>query len=750
VKTILQVSENGFCVCKYKTKDDSVPSEARDKNSPPGFIQFTATGYMLPLTDLIEVELEGTWQRHERHGLQFNVEQHAEIMPLTKEGITAYLGSGLIKWIGPKTARAIVNKFGLDTLEVMENQPELLRNIRGVSDARLGKIKASFAESRSMRDIVSYLSPFGISLKSIAKIQKEFGGNALQIIKTQPFRLCAISGFGFKSVDAIARKTHCNLSDALRTRGGIVYLLDEAAVSGHLYLPLDELAAKAYTLLNEGMEREVIGIGDIRAELDGMLKTNQIQSDIGRVYKAMYRKAEITVARKVLELLISESPLKADIEKEMMESQKKLGIRLAERQKDAVRMWFGSMLSIITGGPGVGKTTILQVILDIYQRIKPDGEILLAAPTGRASKRMVETTGYSSASTLHSALGLFSEDGDDGFYGEKTPVSADLVVVDEMSMIDMLLAGELFSRIESGTQLLLVGDPDQLPSVGPGSVLRELLRCRLIPAVHLDEIFRQKANSRIYINAKAINAGDTKAISYGDDFEFIKTDDSGEAAQIVLDTFLAEVAQHGLENVQILAPFKSRGETCVQKLNERAHDLINPPAKGSPEYRHGMTVYRVGDKVMQTKNNYNIAWTKDDGEQGKGVNNGDIGFIVSFTEKDDEFLMKVRFSDSYEVAYSAEDMDQLEHAYAISIHKSQGSEFLSVITPLLKENYIILRRNLVYTAASRAKLKMTFVGQKQALYIAISRNDVDKRNTLLADRIVSYHRKRLAARATAQ
>jgi len=724
--------------------------EARDKRSPAGVIWFTATGYLLPLTDLIDVELEGFWQKHEKYGLQFKVEHHEEIMPQTIEGIAGYLGSGLVKGIGPKTAKLIVDRFGLGTMDMLDNQPERLTEVRGISTVRLESIKTSLIESRAMRDISSYLSPYGVGVKMVAKIHKEFGGDAMRILKTQPFKLCSISGVGFKTADQIARKTRCNLSDALRIRGGLVYLLEKAAVEGHLFLPADELAEKSHEMLNDGLEREFVGIGEVRFELDAMLKEGLLQSDIGRVYKLAYRKAEIIVARKVLELLNSKVSYTVDIEKELEVSQKKLGIRLSGKQKDAVRICFSSMLCIITGEPGTGKTTVLQVILDIYQRINPDGEILLAAPTGRASKRMMETTGHPSASTLHSALGLLSHDEADGFYGETVMVSADYAVVDEMSMVDMLLAGELFSRIEPGTQLLLVGDPDQLPSVGPGNVLRELIRCGLIPLVHLDVVYRQKEDSRIALNAHAVNTGKTKDISYGDDFTFIKTDNSAEAARIVLDTYISEIAQYGIENVQILSPFKFRGETCVQKLNEQARELVNPPQKGKAEYRAGTVVYREGDKVMQMKNNYNAVWTKDDGEQGKGIYNGDIGFIGKIGEKDDEVAIEVRFSDSYEVTYGPDDLEHLEHAYATSIHKSQGNEYLSVITPLMKEHYKSLQRNLVYTVISRAKRRMTFVGQKQALYIAVSKSDVDKRNTLLADRIVSYYRRMQAAKTRRQ
>lgn len=718
--------KNGFSVCQYSTKDESVPLEARDKRAPEGIIYFTATGYWLPDTDILDYDLDGVWAKNDRFGPQLEVKYFSEIVPKTKKGMIAYLGSGLIKGIGPKTAQVIVDAYGARTMDVMENDPERLLSIRGISTERLEKIKNSLAESRSMREIVSYLAPYGVSVKEAAKILKHFGGESIRTLKTQPFRLCAISGFGFKTVDQIARKTFCPLTDPLRIRGGLTYLLDEAAVSGHLFLPELELEEKAHVLLNEELEDEIISPGMVHNELERMLKEGLLQSDIARVYKPEFRKAEIIAARKVLQMLGTPSDLEIDIEKELTVSQKKLGVKLAGKQCDAVRMCFTNTFSIMTGGPGTGKTTTLRVILDICERVLPDNEILLAAPTGRASRRMVETTGFPTASTLHKALGI-SAGHDYDFDEVKPELDTDFVVVDEVSMIDMLLAAALFHRLKRDTRLLFVGDPDQLPSVGPGNVLRELLRCGIIPYTHLDTIYRQKAGSRIALNAHAINNGNKNSLVYGDDFVFLKAEDSEEAARIVLETYMLEVDKYGVENVQILAPFKSRGEVCVQKINEKGRELINPPSAAKSERQFGFRIFRSGDKVIQTKN-------RDE------VSNGDIGFIDRIYQKDDDAYLDVGFGGPV-ILYQEDEVDQLDLAYATTIHKSQGSEYTSVIIPLLKEHWIMLRRNLVYTAITRAKEKITLVGQKQALYMAISKNDIDVRNTLLADRIVSYYRK---------
>ena len=724
--TVFQSKENGFTICRYVTEEPSIPAAARSKFSTAGRTMITAKGYNLPTTDAVDFELTGQWE-DSKYGLQLSVESFQEVVPPTREGIIGYLSSGLIKGIGPKTAAAIYKAFGLQTMEVLENRPSELLNIRGISPQKLETIQASFLESRALRDIVARLSPYGISVKKVAKVLEAFGGNTMDILQNQPFRLCEIKGFGFKIVDAIARAVRCSPSDPLRIGGGLCYLLDEAEQAGHLFLPYRELLQKAHQLLNDGFSQEVVSLPALEARLDRLLAEKRLACDIQRVYQPELRRAEADVAHRVLQMLTEPIDFKADIEAELARSQSSLGLTLSQRQAEAVRMWAKSPLSIITGGPDTGKTTTLRVILDIYKRIKPKGEILLAAPTGRASRRMVESTGHPSASTLHSALGLAADEGN-GYFGGDVSLEADLVIVDEVSMIDMRLAAELFRGIEAGTQLLLVGDPDQLPSVGPGNVLRELLRCNLIPTTHLDIAYRQKEASRIALNAHAINEGRKDALEYGDDFLFLSAGQAAEAAQLVLNTYQEAISRQNLLDVQILAPFRSRGECSVKRLNEEIQKLINPPDPHKKEIKYGAQVFRELDKVIQTKNR-------------EAVSNGDVGLIVSITQDEEEgSILRVLFSDERAVDYTTEELSQLELAYATTIHKSQGSEYHTVIIPILKDQYIMLRRNLIYTAVSRAKRQVVLVGQKQALYIAIERNDIDQRNTLLADRIVSYYR----------
>ncbi len=730
--TVFQSKENGFTICRYATEEPNLPGAARSRFSTPGRTVITAKGYNLPTTDAVDFEITGQWE-DSKYGLQLSVESFRELVPQTKEGIIGYLSSGLIKGVGPKMAAAIYGAFGLQTMEVLENRPEELLRIRGISPQKLEKIRLSFQDSRALRDIVARLSPYGISVKKAAKVLEAFGGNAMEILQNQPFRLCEIRGFGFKIVDAIARAVRCNPSDPLRIGGGLCYLLDEAEQAGHLFLPCEELLQKAHLLLNEGLPQEEVTRPVVEARLNQLLAEKKLFCDIQRVYKPDLRKAEVDVARKALQMLSGQNSLPGDMDAELARSQKSLGLTLSEKQAEAVRMWAKSPLSIITGGPGTGKTTTLRVILDIYKRVRPKGEILLAAPTGRASRRMVESTGHPAASTLHSALGLFADEEDRYLGGQ--PLEADLVIVDEVSMIDMRLAAELFRRVEAGTQLLLVGDPDQLPSVGPGNVLRELLRCGLIPTVHLDIAYRQKNASRIALNAHTINEGDKDSLAYGEDFRFLPAEQADEAAQIVLAVYQEAVTHQNLLEVQILAPFRSRGECSVKRLNEEIQKLINPPDPCKKELKYGTQVFRELDKVIQTKNR-------------EAVSNGDVGLIVSITQDEEEGdTVRVLFSDERAVDYSAEELSQLELAYATTIHKSQGSEYHTVIIPILKDQYIMLRRNLIYTAVSRAKQQVSLVGQKQALHIAIDRNDVDRRNTLLADRIVSYYRQMNAGKS---
>ena len=723
-------SDNGYCVFSYSTQDESVPKEAR-KNTffSDDKIHFTAVGYHLVSTNVVEVELDGTWEQS-KHGLQLSVTTCKQIVPTDQAGVLAYLSSGIIKGVGPEIAKAIVAKFGDKTMEVLDQNPQQLLSIRGIARTKLKTIVASYEETKALSDLMIYLAPFGVSMKKAAMIKEEFGDQSLQIVKTDPFQLCRIKGFGFMTVDSIARKTKVSLKHPMRYAGAINYVLDEARVSGHLFLSVDETVGRCYDLLNSDCEAEVVSEGEIRQAISNERLESRIYVEGTRVYLSYERMCEVKAAKRIVSMILQEDFEEIyDLDEKIDQAEQTLKQKLAPSQRKAVKLCLSHPISIMTGGPGSGKTTTLRFILDIYKKEYPSNEILLAAPTGRASRRMAEQTGMF-ASTLHSALGLITDE--ESPLNDTELLPADLIVVDEFSMVDMRLAYILLERIKPGAQLLIVGDADQLPSVGAGNVLREMIRSEKVPTAVLDTIFRQASNSRIIVNAHAINHNDTH-LQYGDDFQMLEVQNAEDAAQLVVKNYLQEVSQHGLENVQILSPFRKRGAVASNALNETIRDLVNPASKRKMELKCGSRVFRVGDRIMQTANR-------------NGVSNGDVGLITGMVKADDEVFVDIRLLDGRELRYSKDMMEDVEFSYCLTIHKSQGQEYPVIIVPLLKEHYIMLRRNLLYTAVTRAKAKVILIGQRQAVYIAIHKCDVGQRNTVLADRIVAYYNREMSKR----
>ena len=723
-------SDNGYCVFSYSTQDESVPKEAR-KNTffSDDKIHFTAVGYHLVSTNVVEVELDGTWEQS-KHGLQLSVTTCKQIVPTDQAGVLAYLSSGIIKGVGPEIAKAIVAKFGDKTMEVLDQNPQQLLSIRGIARTKLKTIVASYEETKALSDLMIYLAPFGVSMKKAAMIKEEFGDQSLQIVKTDPFQLCRIKGFGFMTVDSIARKTKVSLKHPMRYAGAINYVLDEARVSGHLFLSVDETVGRCYDLLNSDCEAEVVSEGEIRQAISNERLESRIYVEGTRVYLSYERMCEVKAAKRIVSMILQEDFEEIyDLDEKIDQAEQTLKQKLAPSQRKAVKLCLSHPISIMTGGPGSGKTTTLRFILDIYKKEYPSNEILLAAPTGRASRRMAEQTGMF-ASTLHSALGLITDE--ESPLNDTELLPADLIVVDEFSMVDMRLAYILLERIKPGAQLLIVGDADQLPSVGAGNVLREMIRSEKVPTAVLDTIFRQASNSRIIVNAHAINHNDTH-LQYGDDFQMLEVQNAEDAAQLVVKNYLQEVSQHGLENVQILSPFRKRGSVASNALNETIRDLVNPASMRKMELKCGSRVFRVGDRIMQTANR-------------NGVSNGDVGLITGMEKEDDEVFVDIRLLDGRELRYSKDMMEDVEFSYCLTIHKSQGQEYPVIIVPLLKEHYIMLRRNLLYTAVTRAKAKVILIGQRQAVYIAIHKCDVGQRNTVLADRIVAYYNREMSKR----
>ncbi len=735
-KPIFKSSENGYCVFQFKTKDAGVPEQARlSYTFKDRLIRFTATGYGLPQTNAIDFILTGEWREDKKYGCQFAVQEWQEIIPKTTDGVKAYLACGLIKGIGEKLAEAIVARFGVDALDILEKHPERLLEIKGITEGRLEDIKESYAESRGLRDLMTFLAPYGITPRTALKIQQEFGGGCLEIIRKQPFKLCSIPGFGFRRVDAIALKTGCRPNDALRIRGALFYILDEnSGQNGHLYLQTDDLCKAALTLLNEKLPLPQLRLQmrEVTDELYQTVLRQELVSSDGAVYLPRHFVTEDLVARRVAEILTEPAPL-VNISTELTQVVSELGVSLSKKQTDAVKMAFRYNLSIITGSPGTGKTTVLKTVIEIFRKIKKNGKILLTAPTGRASRRMAESTGYSGAKTLHSALGLMASDETEIIKDDQS-IEADLIIVDEFSMVDMWLASKLFSRIRPGTKILMVGDADQLPSVGAGNVFREFISCEMIPVTVLDEIFRQSKDSLIAYNAKFINENKTQ-LYYGGEFSLTECQNQKEAAEIIQRAYVNEVAHSGIPNVQILSPFRSEGDASAEKLNGVIRELVNPAVPGAAEFTVGTRIFRLGDRVMQIKNNYNLVWNAKDGSKGIGAFNGDIGTVVEIFPDGSEMLVDM---DGRLFAYKPIMAVELEHAYALTVHKAMGSEFDTVIIPVISAHTVLLNRNLLYTAITRAKRRVLLVGQKKSLYIAIHTNKIAKRNTLLGHRIVQY------------
>lgn len=722
INKVYRNEENEFTIAVYRTTDTSVPMSARDRYlSSRNVIGFTAVGYNLPLSDQIEVEMEGHWQSG-NYGMQYQVESFMEIVPRTKEGIIGYLASGALKGVKEKTAEAIYRKFGQNTLEVIEHTPEKLLSVPGISEKKLEGIIDSFGKNRVFRELMTFLAPYKITPKKVNMILQTFQDKSLEIVRQCPYMLCAVKGFGFLTVDQIGRKLGKTLNDPMRISGCVGYALENAMKEGHLYLEQEILVEQVEKVLNKDLTNQAVTVQDIGNVLYRLVMQKSIVVDMDRVYNLRQFEAEEETASMIAKKLLY--PMEAyEVEPELEQAQKDLGITLSEQQRQAVRMVFKNPISIITGGPGTGKTTVLKVILYIHG-MKCKSEVQLMAPTGRAARRMSESTGNPNASTMHMALGLLGED----YTTDFAYLEAGFVNVDESSMVDMHLAYEFFRRVKRNTRILLVGDVDQLPSVGAGDVFRELIRCGLIPVTVLDLVYRQGSASSIPINAKRMKEGKTDLI-LGNDFQFIGCRGISETANMVKRIYQDEIARNGIDQVQILTPFRAKTEAGVVELNRSLEDIINPSVRGKEELKIGKDIFRSGDKVLQNKNT-------------ALVSNGDMGIISGF-EKDEDGNLKtqIEFTDDRQVEYEREQMEQIEHANAITVHKSQGSEFAVVIIPWVKAFYIMLKRNILYTAVTRAKVKVYLVGDWNAVCQAIHTDDNGKRKTMLAERIKRCYRK---------
>ena len=718
---IFQNEENGYTIAIFTTQDTSVPLSARDKYlASRNIIGFSAIGFGLPLTDEIELEMEGRWESGE-HGTQYQVENFMEVVPRTKEGILGYLSSGAIKGIGPKMADTIFRKFGLQTLEIMENNPQELLKIRGISEKKLAAIVESYGKNQVFRELMTFLAPFKVTPKKVNMILKKFGNESVDIIRHRPYMLSAVKGFGFLTVDAIGRQCCCALNDPMRISGCIGHIMNQAMKEGHLFKQRQEVIREALEMLNRDLQVMAVSEQDVSQVLYRLVQKSIVVEE-ERIYSIRQYEEETQTASMIARRLL-EKPVLLSIEPELEKAQKTLGITLSETQKQAVRMVFAHPISIITGGPGTGKTTVLKVILYIHQALCRS-EVQLMAPTGRAARRMVESTGCENASTMHLALGLLGDDTD--FEPDFEYLSAGFLNVDEVSMVDMHLAYEFFRRVSRHARVLLVGDKNQLPSVGAGDVFRQLIACGLIPVTVLDLVYRQGALSSIPYNAKLMQENKTN-LSFGEDFQFIACKGADEAAEIVRRIYLDEIAKNGMDQVQILTPYRKRSAAGVDELNKSLEDFVNPPIAGKKELHIGSQVFRVGDKILQNKNT-------------EMASNGDLGRILDcITDEDGNARAVIGFPDGRQVQYEADQMEMIEHANATTIHKAQGSECPVVIIPWVKAFYMMLKRNILYTGVTRAKSKVYLVGEWAAVCQAIHTDDSGTRNTILSERIVQYY-----------
>ena len=568
---------------------------------------------------------------------------------------------------------------------------------------------------------MTFLSPFHVTPKKANMILQKFRDQSVEIIRKQPYILCSVKGFGFLTVDAIARQCCAATNDPMRISGCVSYVLREAMKqNGHLYLEQEILVKDALKVLNKEPDLQPVTETEILKVLYRLVMQDSIVVEENRVYITKQHQEEEDTASMIARKLHEQIPA-LTIEKELEEAQEDLNITLSEQQKEAVRMVFANPICIITGGPGTGKTTVLKVILYIYQK-KCGNEVKLMAPTGRAARRMAESTGNGDATTMHMALGLF---GDGDYEALTDKLSADFINADEVSMVDMHLAYEFFYKIKAGARVLLVGDVHQLPSVGAGDVFRQLILCGKIPVTVLNLVYRQGKDSNIPINAQLINEGKTN-LQWGDDFQMVECSGADAAAQIVKNIYLKEIQMYGMEQVQILSPYKVRSAAGVLELNRSLQDEVNPPVSGKRELHLGGEIFREGDRILQNKNT-------------EFASNGDLGTLVQIAEDEDNNpLVQIVFTDGRRVQYEAEQVEMIEHANAVTIHKSQGSECQVVIIPWLKAFYPMLKRNIFYTGITRAKQRVYIVGEWKAVCQAIHTDDTGTRKTMLAVKIQQY------------
>lgn len=720
---IFQNEENGYCVLALETEEG----------------ELTCVGSLRGVAEGMNVAFTGSYIEHPSYGRQFKVESYEEKEPEDEFGMERYLGSGAIKGVGAALAARIVKKFGRETFRIIEEEPERLAEIRGISARKAQEIAEQVEEKKEQRQAMIFLQQYGISLALAVKVYQAYGPQIYSIIRENPYRLADdIQGVGFRIADEIASRAGIRADSDFRIRSGILYTLQQAGGEGHTYLPKENLTEKVSEMLGveaQLIEKQYMDLAVIRKIV---IKEH---ADELQIYAASYYNMEHNTAVLLDQLNVSHQEAHTNPDAKITAIEKQTNVVLDDLQREAVCEAAANGLLIITGGPGTGKTTTINSIIRLYEMEGLD--FMLAAPTGRAAKRMSETTGYE-ARTIHRMLELNGGiEGNAGFErNESNPLETDAVIIDEMSMVDITLMYSLLKAIAPSTRLVLVGDTNQLPSVGPGSVLRDMIDAGVYRVVRLTKIFRQASQSDIIVNAHKINRGEPVILdNKSRDFFFLKRYDADKIINVVLQLVVQKMPKYvdaQMYDIQVLTPMR-KGLLGVDRLNMVLQQYLNPPSPKKAEKERGEMIFREGDKVMQIKNNYQIEWEIKNRygiaiERGMGIFNGDMGVIRSIREITE--LMTIEFDEGRIVEYPFKMMEELELAYAVTIHKSQGSEYPAVVIPLLNGPKMLMNRNLLYTAVTRAKKCVTLVGDERTFaYMAENMNE-QKRYSGLKDRIL--------------
>ena len=723
-RVVFHNPDNGYTVLRLNVKDKAD--------------LVTAVGNMHEPQPGVSLKISGRWVSHARFGEQFQMERYETVLPATEAGIRHYLASGLIKGVREGMAKRIVDMFGADTFRVLEEDPEQLLRVSGIGMRTVEAVRVAWAEHQGIRDLIMFLQPHGVSTAYAVRIYKHYGAEAMDVVQKNPYRLAMdIHGIGFLTADAIAMKLGFATDADIRAEAGLLYTLTQLSEDGHVYYPKDALLQETATLLHVEPALVEQAIAPLVAEERIVLEElpgqpGQVPSDINPdddrvlthigVYLSRYHHCEAGIAHYLRRILRSPKAANFDDPDAIMrDTLAALSMSLAPEQEEAVRCAIDKKVLVITGGPGTGKTTVINAVIKAFSKVK--ARTLLAAPTGRAAKRLTETSSLE-AKTIHRLL-EYSPQEDSFCRNEDNPLACTLLVIDEASMLDTLLMYHLLKAVPLGATVIFVGDVNQLPSVGPGNVLRDIIASGVIPVVELIEVFRQAAESEIILNAHRINHGEAPNLSNPTerlgDFYFVRQDEPEKAAEMVVDLVREHIPRrfglNAFDDIQVLCPMH-KGSCGAQNLNALLQDALNPQ---SVKLQRGDRQFRLGDKVMQIRNNYD-----------KDVFNGDIGRIIHVHAEDREITVGF---DGNNVIYSWDELDELVPAYAISVHKSQGSEYPAVVFPLLTQHYIMLQRNLIYTGVTRGKRLVVLVGSPKAVHIAVANNQMRKRHTWLAHRL---------------